>query len=452
LKTYLDDLKSSQEESEFHAYHDFLTGLPNRRYFKEELNKRLMESEQKSIKHVAVLFMDIDRFKDINDTLGHSKGDQLIQLVANRIKACLPPYNSFLTRQGGDEFVVLFSDFPPVEVEKLARKIILDVQQPCYIESDEIVVSISSGLSFYPEHSTNLDTLITYADMAMYASKRQGGNKVMIYHELLNEKQTEKMQIEKRLRKAIQKEAIEVYYQPKVDARHNAIIGVEALVRWHDEELGFVSPEVFIGIAEEAGLIHSLWESVMNIACCQISKWNKMFNQELTLAMNFSPRQFQDSSLLVHEVKAVLSSYKLNPGSFEMEITEGTLLINTQETIKALHELKEYGISISIDDFGTGYSSLCYLKNLPIDCLKIDRSFIMDMNEDDSNRKIIQAIISLSQSLNLNVIAEGVELEYQKDFLLENGCVHMQGYLFSRPLCAAGFESLFCSSDDQSID
>jgi len=274
----------------------------------------------------------------------------------------------------------------------------------------------------------------------------------MIYHELLNEKQTEKMQIEKRLRKAIQKENIEVYYQPKVDARHNTITGVEALVRWHDEELGFVSPEVFIGAAEEAGLIHSLWESVMNIACCQISKWNKMFNQELTLAMNFSPRQFQDSSLLVHEVKAVLSSYKLNPGSFEMEITEGTLLINTQETIKALHELKEYGISISIDDFGTGYSSLSYLKNLPIDCLKIDRSFIMDMNEDDSNRKIIQAIISLSQSLNLNVIAEGVELEYQKDFLLENGCVHMQGYLFSRPLCAAGFESLFCSSDDQSID
>ena len=241
LKTYLDDLKSSKEESEFHAYHDFLTGLPNRRYFKEELNKRLMESEQKSIKHVAVLFMDIDRFKDINDTLGHSKGDQLILLVANRIKACLPPYNSFLTRQGGDEFVVLFSDFPPVEVEKLARKIILDVQQPCYIESDEIVVSISSGLSFY-RSITNLDTLITYADMAMYASKRQGGNKVMIYHELLNEKQTEKMQIEKHLRKAIQKEAIEVYYQPKVDARHNIITGVEALVRWHNEELGFVSP------------------------------------------------------------------------------------------------------------------------------------------------------------------------------------------------------------------
>ncbi|MGG0479358.1 EAL domain-containing protein [Priestia megaterium] len=452
LKTYLDDLKSSQEESEFHAYHDFLTGLPNRRYFKEELNKRLMESEQKSIKHVAVLFMDIDRFKDINDTLGHSKGDQLIQLVANRIKACLPPYNSFLTRQGGDEFVVLFSDFPPVEVEKLARKIILDVQQPCYIESDEIVVSISSGLSFYPEHSENLDTLITYADMAMYAAKRQGGNKVVTYHQLLNKEQTEKMQIEKRLRKAIQKETIEVYYQPKVDARHNTVTGVEALVRWHDEELGFVSPEVFIGIAEEAGLIHSLWGSVMNIACCQISKWNKMFNQELTLAMNFSPRQFQNSSLLVHEVKGALSLYNLNPGSFEMEITESTLLINTQETIKALHELKEYGISISIDDFGTGYSSLSYLKNLPINCLKIDRSFIMDMNEDDSNRKIIQAIISLSESLNLNVIAEGVELDYQKDFLLKNGCVHMQGYLFSRPLCAEGFESFFCRGDNQSID
>ncbi len=446
LKTYLNELKSSQEESEFHAYHDSLTGLPNRRYFKEELNRRLIESQQKIIKHVAVLFMDIDRFKDINDTLGHSKGDQLIQLVANRIKACLPPYNSFLTRQGGDEFVVLFSDFSPIEVEKFARKIILDIQQPCYIEGDEIFVSISSGLSFYPEHSTNLDTLITYADMAMYASKRQGGNKVMVYHELLNEKQTEKMQIEKRLRKAIQKETIEVYYQPKVDARRNTITGVEALVRWHDEELGFVSPDVFIDVAEEAGLIHSLWGNVMNIACCQISKWNKMFNQELTLAVNFSPRQFQDSSLLVHEVKDVLSSYKLNPESFEMEITESTLLINTQETIKALHLLKKYGISISIDDFGTGYSSLSYLKKLPIDCLKIDRSFIQDIQEDYSNSEIAQAIISLSQSLKLEVIAEGVEEEYQKAFLMENGCDHMQGYLFSKPLATEDFETAFLNS------
>ncbi|MGG3766304.1 EAL domain-containing protein [Priestia megaterium] len=446
LKTYVDDLKKSQEESEYHAYHDFLTGLPNRRYFKEQLNRRLIESKEKSIRHVAVLFMDIDRFKDINDTLGHSKGDQLIQLIANRIKECLPSANSFLTRQGGDEFVILFSDFTPEEVKGITEKIMAYVQQPCYIDNDEVFVSISSGLSFYPEHSTNLDTLITYADVAMYASKRQGGSKVSIYHDSLNKKQAEKVHIETRLRKAIQKGDIDVYYQPKIEAKRNVITGVEALVRWNDAELGFVSPEVFIPIAEEAGLIQYLWEVVMKKACSQVSEWNKVSDEKMTLAVNFSPRQFQDPVVLVNEIKHFLSLHRFDPAWFEMEITESTLLMNAEETIKALHLLKKYGISISIDDFGTGYSSLSYLKKLPIDCLKIDRSFIQDIQEDYSNSEIAQAIISLSQSLKLQVIAEGVEEEYQKAFLMENGCDHMQGYLFSKPLAAEDFEAAFLNS------
>lgn len=446
LKTYVDDLKKSQEESEYHAYHDFLTGLPNRRYFKEQLNRRLIESKEKSIRHVAVLFMDIDRFKDINDTLGHSKGDQLIQLIANRIKECLPSANSFLTRQGGDEFVILFSDFTPEEVKGITEKIMAYVQQPCYIDNDEVFVSISSGLSFYPEHSTNLDTLITYADVAMYASKRQGGSKVSIYHDSLNKKQAEKVHIETRLRKAIQKGDIDVYYQPKIEAKRNVITGVEALVRWNDAELGFVSPEAFIPIAEEAGLIQYLWEVVMKKACSQVSEWNKVSDGKMTLAVNFSPRQFQDPVVLVNEIKHFLSLHRFDPAWFEMEITESTLLMNAEETIKALHLLKKYGISISIDDFGTGYSSLSYLKKLPIDCLKIDRSFIQDIQEDYSNSEIAQAIISLSQSLKLEVIAEGVEEEYQKAFLMKNGCDHMQGYLFSKPLAAEDFEEAFLNS------
>ncbi|MBA9039335.1 MULTISPECIES: EAL domain-containing protein [Priestia] len=446
LKTYVDDLKKSQEESEYHAYHDFLTGLPNRRYFKEQLNRRLIESKEKSIRHVAVLFMDIDRFKDINDTLGHSKGDQLIQLIANRIKECLPSANSFLTRQGGDEFVILFSDFTPEEVKGITEKIMAYVQQPCYIDNDEVFVSISSGLSFYPEHSTNLDTLITYADVAMYASKRQGGSKVSIYHDSLNKKQAEKVHIETRLRKAIQKGDIDVYYQPKIEAKRNVITGVEALVRWNDAELGFVSPEAFIPIAEEAGLIQYLWEVVMKKACSQVSEWNKVSDEKMTLAVNFSPRQFQDPVALVNEIKHFLSLHRFDPAWFEMEITESTLLMNAEETIKALHLLKKYGISISIDDFGTGYSSLSYLKKLPIDCLKIDRSFIQDIQEDYSNSEIAQAIISLSQSLKLEVIAEGVEEEYQKAFLMKNGCDHMQGYLFSKPLAAEDFEEAFLNS------
>ncbi len=441
LQTYVADLKQSRELIEFQAYHDPLTGLPNRRYFQEELNK-MTDMAQKAGETVALLFIDIDRFKDVNDTLGHAKGDQLIQLISERIKNCLSTENSVLTRQGGDEFVILFNNREIEEIRAAAETIVMSINLPYIIGENEVYVSASCGISLYPIHTENLDTLMVYADVAMYAAKRQGGNKVTLYNEEINKENKEKLRIEARLRKAIKEEKIEVYYQPKINAREDAITGVEALLRWTDEELGFVPPDIFISVAEETGLIHPLWETAMKHACSQISKWNEKRLKPLNLAVNFSAKQFQDPDCMVKRVKEILLECQLAPQYFEVEITESTLLFNSEETIKALKDLQEYGISISIDDFGTGYSSLSYLKTLPINCLKIDRSFIQDIKEDYSHSEIPEAIINLARSLRLQVVAEGVEEEYQKEFLLKNECYHMQGYLFSKPLCRQDFEKL----------
>lgn len=441
LQTYVADLKQSQELIEFQAYHDPLTGLPNRRFFQEELNK-MTDIAKESGGTVAVLFIDIDRFKDVNDTLGHSKGDQLIRLISERIKSCLSTGNSVLARQGGDEFVILFSNCEIDDTKAIAETIVTSTKQPYFMEGNEVYVSASCGMSLYPTHTDNLDALMVYADVAMYAAKKQGGNKVILYNEEINKENKEKLRIEARLRKAIQQEKIEVYYQPKINAQADVIMGVEALLRWTDEELGFVPPDVFISVAEETGLIHPLWETAMKQACLQISKWNENRFNPLNLAVNFSAKQFQDPACMVKRVKEILSDCQLAPKYFEVEITESTLLFNSEETIKALKDLQEYGISISIDDFGTGYSSLSYLKTLPINCLKIDRSFIQDIKEDYSHSEIPGAIINLAQSLRMQVVAEGVEEEYQKEFLLKNGCYHMQGYLFSKPLCRQDFEKL----------
>ncbi|WP_102344790.1 EAL domain-containing protein [Bacillus sp. Marseille-P3661] len=442
LQSYITDLKESQELIKFQAYHDPLTGLLNRRYFQKALDQSI-ESAKKTGKTVALLFIDIDRFKDVNDTLGHAKGDKLLQLISDRINHCMSSENSILTRQGGDEFVILMSEYEEKEINAAAENLVKAIKQPFLLDGNEVSVSASCGISLYPQHTTNADTLVIYADSAMYAAKKQDGNRVVFYNEQITKESNEKLRIESRLKKAIRNEKIEVYYQPKIDARRNAVTGVEALLRWTDEELGFVPPDVFIGVAEETGHIHQLWEIAMKQACTQVRKWNENRTQPLSLAVNFSAKQFQDPSSLVKQVKELLEGYGLEPSYFEVEITESTLLFNSKETIKALKDLQEYGISISIDDFGTGYSSLSYLKKLPINTLKIDRSFIQDIKDNYDNSEIPEAVINLARSLRLHVIAEGVEEEYQKEFLLKNNCYHMQGYLFSKPICKQEFEERF---------
>ncbi|MGM0904865.1 MAG: EAL domain-containing protein [Bacillota bacterium] len=439
LQNYVNDLEKSQEVIRFQAYHDPLTGLLNRRFFQEELQNRINRAQETG-ETIAVLFIDIDRFKDINDTLGHAKGDQLIILIAERLENCLSKENTVVTRQGGDEFIILMNEQEEEKIMSVARSIITTISQPYVIGENEVNVNASCGIALYPKHTDNLETLMIYADGAMYAAKKENGNKVVLYNEEITKEKNYRYQVEARLRKAITNEKIEVYYQPKIDARGDVLTGVEALLRWTDEELGFVPPDVFISVAEETGLIHRLWEVAMKQACCQVRIWNGNREVPLNLAVNFSAKQFQDPAALVRQVKDFLSECQLDPTHFEVEITESTLLYNMNETIKALKELQDYGISVSIDDFGTGYSSMSYLKNLPINCLKIDRSFIQDIKENYDNAQIPEAIINLARSLRLQVIAEGVEEEYQKEFLIKNKCYQMQGYLFSKPLNRIDFE------------
>ncbi len=444
LETYMDDLKKSQEVIEYQAYHDPLTTLPNRRFLQEKLLD-MVEKSAVNQSTVAVIFMDIDRFKHINDSMGHGIGDTLIKMISERIKSCLSFHDSVVARHGGDEFIILLNDSSEQRVESIGKEIITELKQPYYLQGTEVYIGASCGISLYPEHTKDLETLIMYADSAMYEAKKQGGNKVVIYRP--NAHINKRLQIETRLRKAIIEEKLEVYYQPKLNAKTNEIIGVEGLARWNDEELGFVSPATFIPISEETGLIQPLFELMMRKSMIQMKEWNDRFAKNMTVSVNVSPRQFLDSQNLVDSIKNAIESTSFPSELFEIEITEGTLLQNTVDTISVLQALKKLGIKISIDDFGTGYSSLSYLKHLPIDILKIDQSFIKDIQEDGLNTEITDVIISLAKSLKLKVLAEGVEEEYQKEYLLKNQCYVMQGYLFSKPINAIEFEMLFLKNE-----
>jgi diguanylate cyclase len=440
LQNYVRDLHQSKEMIEYQSYHDPLTGLLNRRFLHEQLAARIEESRETG-ESVSVLFIDLDRFKQVNDSFGHSQGDEILKTVAQRIKDTLPATNqTILTRQGGDEFILFLINYDMKDTMAAAERMITNLKKSYSLDGNEIYLGASCGISLYPDHTTDIDTLIIYADLAMYAAKKIGGNKAMVYTQDLNKSNIKRPKIEARLRKAIENGNIEVYYQPKMNALSRIIFGAEALVRWNDEEFGFVSPEQFIPIAEDTGLIHPLWEIVMKTACQQVSKWNSSRAEPLSISVNFSARQFQEPCMMVQRVKEILSESALDPRHFEVEITESILLNNSSEIIQSLKNLQDMGISISIDDFGTGYSSLSYLKDLPIDALKIDKTFIQSIEEDYRNAEITEAIINFARSLHLDVIAEGVEEEYQQEFLLSKNCVHMQGYLFSKPLNKTDFE------------
>ncbi|MEH7081640.1 EAL domain-containing protein [Neobacillus drentensis] len=439
LQSYVNDLNKSKELIEYQAFHDPLTGLLNRRYLQEKLQSFIQHANQTS-DTLSVLFIDMDRFKQVNDSFGHNKGDEILRIIAERIIASIPSDNAIITRQGGDEFIILLLSHSLMETKAAAEKIVNNLKKIYLLDGNEIYLSASCGISLFPEHTDNMDALIVYADLAMYSAKKLGGNKAIVYSEKLIQSNIERPRLEARLRKAIESGSVEVYYQPKVNVELGVIFGAEALIRWKDEELGYVSPELFIPIAEDIGLIHPLWEYVMKEACQQVSKWNRTRSLPLSVSVNFSARQFQEPCNMVNKVKEILAASQLGPNNFEIEITESILLNNSSEIVESLKTLQNMGIRISIDDFGTGYSSLNYLKNLPIDILKIDKSFIQDIHEDYVNSEIPEAIINLARSLHLNVIAEGVEEEYQKEFLLSKNCVQMQGYLFSKPLNKEEFE------------
>jgi diguanylate cyclase (GGDEF)-like protein len=425
-------------EIEHLAYHDALTGLPNRPLFLDRLIVALAQATR-SGQNLAVFFLDLDRFKDINDSLGHTIGDALLKAVADRIRRCVREGDT-IARFGGDEFTLMIPKIENVEdAAKIAQKIIETLKIPFTIAERELFVTTSIGISLYPTDGTDPDTLVRNADTAMYRAKDQGRDNYQLYAPAMNANALERLALENMLRKALTHKELVVFYQPLVDARTKAIHGVEALIRWQHPQLGLLSPAHFISAAELSGLIVPIGNWVLRTACKQVKQWHKRLGYDLTVSVNLSARQFSQPDLL-DEVRRALNDSGLPASCLELEITESNAMQNAENTIYILRDLKSAGVRISMDDFGTGYSSLNYLKRFPIDTLKLDQSFVREVTTDPSDAAIVSAVISMAHSLNLEVVAEGVETEPQLKFLQMHHCDRIQGYLFSAPLSAEALE------------
>ncbi|CAA7599556.1 diguanylate cyclase (GGDEF) domain protein [Acididesulfobacillus acetoxydans] len=427
------------------AYHDSLTGLPNRHLFNEHLRQALAHAQRLHCKS-AVLFLDIDRFKLINDTLGHSQGDVFLREASARISRVLRSEDT-VSRWGGDEFVILLPELSQAEhAAKAARKIIRAFATPFRLNRQEIFVTPSIGISLYPDDGALAEELIKQADTAMYRAKELGGGRYQFFTDSLNQLIKERMTIENLLRKALERAELVLYYQPQVDLLSGAIVGVEALLRWHTtlEGLspeGLVMPGTFIPAAEETGLIIPIGWWVLRSACAQSRAWRTQGYPPLRMAVNISARQLRDGNF-IRDLQEIIAAGDLDPEWLELEITESVIIENAAATVELLQQIKRLGVRISLDDFGTGYSSLNYLRRLPIDTLKIDKSFIENIALDTKGAKVVTGIIQLAHSLDLTVLAEGVETPAQRLFLLANRCDVMQGFLFSRPVPAEEMERL----------
>ena len=439
LKTirYAIERKESDQHFAFLSHYDKLTGLANRELFRDRLHQAMSRAERAG-KLVALLFLDLDRFKSVNDTLGHLAGDELLVEVAARLKTCVRKSDT-IARLGGDEFTVILEGLDaPVDAEIVCRKIIKSLEAPLLLRNHEIYVTTSIGVTFFPTDDNDLNGLLRNADAAMYRAKEEGRNKFHLFTADLSARAVKRLGIESALRHAVERQEFHLCYQPKVSVHTGEILGAEALLRWENPQHGLVSPVDFIPVAEETGLIVQIGEWVLRRACADIRKWHAAGFDHVSVAVNLSARQFRHGEL-TDIVRRALKDSGIAPRQLELEITESLLMDDTEASQIALNELKALGTSIYLDDFGTGYSSLAYLKKFPIDGLKIDRSFIRDLPGDPDDEAITQAILALSQALRLNVVAEGVENEAQLDFLRRQGCEVVQGFLFSRPLLFDGF-------------
>ncbi len=426
--------KQSEEMIHYLAYHDTLTGLPNRRRFYHRLAEELKDGTE----NVAVMFLDLDRFKIINDTLGHSAGDLLLKEVAVRLKRCIKK-KDMVSRLGGDEFTAIFPEVNREMMEDLAKRILSVLAQPFLIHEEEIYITPSIGFSIYPTDGENAETLIKNADTAMYCAKEEGKNRYHFFTPEMKDTVNRKMMMENDLRKALKRGELDVYYQPQIEISTGRMIGLEALIRWHHPKYGLISPAQFIPLAEETGLIVPIGEWVLWTACKQNKSWQQAGFPPLRVAINFSVPQFFDNNL-IHMLNKVLEETKLEPRYLEIEISESIAIHNTEKVVEKMQLIRKMGIQISIDDFGTGYSSLSYLKKLPLDKLKIDQSFVRCIAESADDAAIVKAIIAIANSLKLDIVAEGVEKQEQLNFLHQLGCNEYQGYLFSRPLPAKDLE------------
>jgi diguanylate cyclase (GGDEF)-like protein/PAS domain S-box-containing protein len=427
----ISDRKRAEEQIEFHAYHDVLTHLPNRKLFTDRLRQSVTRARRNS-KSVAVMFIDLDHFKTINDTLGHTAGDELLLEMARRLRECVRDDDT-VARLGGDEFTIILSELrQPEDAVGVAQKILDAVQEPLTIGNMPISVSASIGIALYPDDGHDAESLLRNADSAMYRAKEAGRSTVQLCTDDMKKRAVERLAVESRLRTAVIDDELVLVYQPLVNLVTGRTIGVEALVRWNDPVRGLVEPASFIPIAEETRLILPLGEWVLRTACAQMKEWQDRGAGPLRVAVNLSARQFQQHDL-VEMVRSALEEARLSPSSLELEITETTAMQNGEATVETLRALRNLGVGISIDDFGTGYSSLNYLKRFPITAVKIDRGFVHDLTTSDGDAAIVSAVIGMARSLRLRVIAEGVETAEQFAFLRTRDCDEAQGFYFSRP-------------------
>ena len=433
-------------------YYDSLTGLPNRRRFAERLTVALERAIQTN-ECGAILHIDLDRFKRINDTLGHSVGDKLLQVVAVRLELRIrdrdalgkfqdADVRSSLSRLGGDEYTIMIPGMKrPENAAQVARRILAAMEEPFQVDGNELFVTPSIGISVFPDDGDNIDTLLKHADIAMYHAKQHGRNGFEFYSREMNSRSLERLNLENSLRNALENNELQLYYQPKLDVMSGRIVGAEALLRWEHPELGMVSPVDFIPLAEESGLIVPIGTWVLEEACKQAMAWQAAGHGSLKMAVNVSIRQFNEPAL-IKTVEAALEDSGLQPCNLTLELTENMLMDGAESNIERLHKLKELGVNLSIDDFGTGYSSLSYLQRFTLDELKIDMSFIKQIQTETDKAPIVDAVIAMAHNLSLDIVAEGVETGLQLEYLRQRGCGVYQGFLFSKPVTASEFSDL----------
>ncbi|MHB1360003.1 MAG: putative bifunctional diguanylate cyclase/phosphodiesterase [Rhodocyclaceae bacterium] len=437
--TDITERKRAEERIHYLAYYDDLTGLPNRSLLNKLIDQALVEARRNRL-HGAILFVDLNRFKPINDTLGHDVGDRLLKQVAERLRDAVRA-EDVVARMGGDEFVVGLFDITRREhAAVVAQKLLAALDPPFWVEEHELKAGAAIGISIYPRDGFDTESLLRMADIAMYRAKQSGQDSYAFYSHEMNRRALDRLKIESGLRRGIDRNELFLHYQPKVDIQSGRIVGAEALVRWNHPERGLVSPGDFIPVAEESGLIVRLSAWVLDAALRQAHDWHAAGCAPLKVAVNLSARDFSPG--LAARVAALLTSHGVPPGWLELEITEGMLTHGNREVITLMDEVAALGVSLSLDDFGTGYSSLSYLKRFPIDTLKIDRSFVTGIPDDGNDCAIAGAIVSMAQRLGHRVIAEGVETAEQLAFLKSLGCQEMQGYFFSAPVAAEEFTAM----------
>jgi diguanylate cyclase (GGDEF)-like protein/PAS domain S-box-containing protein len=434
-------LREQQSRLNYLAFHDSLTSLPNRSLFYDRLYQGLARAHRGKTK-VALLLLDIDCFKDVNDSLGHDSGDLMLKAIAVRLSEGVRDMDT-VARLGGDEFVILLDGMRDThDVTCVAGKILRSMASPININGQEIVTTISIGVSVFPDDGSDADELLKNADIALYKAKEAGKNNCQFYARGMNATAVNYLLLENDLRYALEQNQLTLHYQPQIDLQTGVLMGVEALVRWQHPTRGLISPAHFIPLAEETGLIVPIGEWVLREACIQQKRWLSAGQYVGKVAVNLSPRQFRQKNF-PGKVEAILRETQLSAEYLELEITESCAMEHAGETISQLNQLHQMGIYLSIDDFGTGYSSLAYLQRFPIQKLKIDRSFVHDIHDDRDDAAIVKTIVDLAHSMHLRVIAEGVELQCQADWLRKQGCDQAQGYLYAKPMTSQEFENHF---------